>query len=317
MRKFSRILALIIVVCMSVSIMTGCQKSEENSASGEGAYKIGYVNLADSDVFCKARKDALIDATKNDTSIELKFSDANNDIQKQLDQTDNFIAQGVDLLILVPCDFAGITPAVEKANAAGIPVICLGIKSEGGDYIFVGSENYEAGKLQGELLKEKLPDGAKVLYLAGTAGMSHSADRRNGFKEVCIDQRSDIELLADLDGNYEMAKGMQITEDWIQSFPKFDAIVAANDQMALGAIQALKAANRLDGVLVTGVDGTADATTAVKNGEMLQTVLQNAPGQAAACYDTMMKILNGESTEKEIIVPFESITIDNVDNFLK
>jgi inositol transport system substrate-binding protein len=109
---------------------------------------------------------------------------------------------------------------------------------------------------------------------------------------------------------------MRITEDWIQTFPQFDGIVAANDQMALGAVEALKGANRLQGVLISGIDGIVEAVQAVKDGVMVQTVLQNAPGQGAACFEALKKIAGGESVEKEIFVPFESIIKENADQYL-
>jgi inositol transport system substrate-binding protein len=276
---------------------------------------VGYVNLADTDVFTMSRKNALIDATKGSNFV-LNFADANNDIQRQLDQSDTFVAKKVDVLILVPVDSNGVTPAIVNANKAGIPVICLGIKANGGDYIFVGSQNYDAGYMQGELLAKKLPKNAKVLYLAGTAGMDHSRDRHIGFNEALAKAgRTDVKILADMDGDYARAKGMSITEDWLQTYPQFDAIVAANDQMALGAVEALKGAKRTKGVLVTGIDGTADAKKAVKDGFMIQTVLQNAPGQARAALEVMKKIAAGQTVDKVVMVPFESITAENVDKY--
>ncbi|NDL66443.1 sugar ABC transporter substrate-binding protein [Anaerotalea alkaliphila] len=327
MKKTKKLASLVLALVLAASLFAGCGQKEEPAAPGGetgggteapaegGKFVVGYANLADSDVFVMARKTAMIEAAKG-TNVELQFSDANNDIQKQLDQIDNFIALGVDMLVVVPVDFAGITPAIIKANESGIPVICMGIKADGGDYIYVGSENYDAGYMQGEVIAAQIPENGKVLYLAGTAGMSHSTDRRNGFLEaMAAEGRDDVQILADLDGNYDRAKGMQITEDWIQSFPEFDAIVAANDQMALGAVEALKAAQRLEGVLVTGVDGTDDAKNAVKEGTMVQTVLQDAPGQAKAAMEAILMIEKGESPEKEIIVPFTSITKENVDQF--
>jgi inositol transport system substrate-binding protein len=172
--------------------------------------------------------------------------------------------------------------------------------------------------MQGELFAKMLPPNAKVLYLAGTAGMDHSRDRRIGFNDALQKAgRTDVQILADMDGDYVRATAMRITEDWIQTFPQFDGIVAANDQMALGAVEALRAANRLQGVLVSGVDGIAEAVQAVKDGIMVQTVLQNAPGQGAACYEVLKKLAAGESVEKEIFVPFESIVKENADQYLK
>lgn len=327
-----RLLALGLAGMMALTVLTGCgtessDKSDPVSSgdaasdgtsdgSGGDKFVIGYCNGADSDVFMVARKNALIEATKDNSDIEIKFADANQDPQKQLGDADTFIAQGVDLLIIVPNDAAAIVPAVEAANQANIPVVCLGIKSASGDYIYVGSENYDAGHMQGEYFAENLPENAKILYLAGTAGMDHSAARRDGFNKALEEAgRDDVEILADLDGNYEMAKAMQITEDWIQKYSQFDAIVAANDQMALGAVEALKGANRLEGVMISGVDGLKEAYEAIKAGEMVQTILQDAPAQADAAYEVIKMFLNGETPENEILVPFQSVTAENVGDF--
>ena len=342
MKKKTRLLSWMMVGAMTLAGLVGCgggnnatpeaetesaaTSEEANADSAEGVeeaqedsagktYTIGYVNLADTDQFCVARKDALSKAIKG-SNFKINFADANNDIQMQLDLANNFIAQKVDILVLVPVDFSGISPAVEKANEAGIPVICMGIKSEGGEYTYVGSENFDAGHMQGEFMAENLPENAKILYLAGTAGLDHAKERREGFYAALEEAgRADIETLDDQDGDYVMDKGMEITENWIQSFPEFNAIIASNDQMALGAIEALKASNRLEGVLITGIDGVAEAVAAIKSGEMAQSVLQNATGQAEACLDVMKKLTAGETPEKEVMVPFVSITKENVTDF--
>jgi inositol transport system substrate-binding protein len=305
-------------VCAALLVNTACSKKEEAVSGGVKKYTVGYINLADSDVFAKVRKDTLINLIKKEApNIEIKSTDANLDIQKQLDQADVFISQKIDCLILVPIDFDGTTPAVLRANEAGIPVICIGNRVSGGDHVFVGSQNIEAGIMQGELFAKLLPQNAKILYLQGTAGLDWSRDRENGFFDTLASAgRSDVTVLAKMDGDAVREKGMKITEDWMQMYPHFDAVVAGNDQMALGAIEALKGANRLQGVLITGVDGTADARNAVKNGEMTQSILQDADGLAVATFDAMKKLFNKEAVDKTIWVPFKSITVDNVDQYL-
>jgi inositol transport system substrate-binding protein len=304
-------------VCVAL-LFAACTKKTGNVSDGAKKYTVGYINMADSDVFASVRKQALLDLVKEKApNIEIKTADANLDIQKQLDQADVFISQKVDCLILIPVDFEGVTPAVLRANEAGIPVICIGNKASGGDHVFIGSQNLEAGKMQGELFARLLPQNAQILYLQGTAGLDHARDRRDGFYSALKDAgRTDITVLADMDGDYTREKGMKITEDWIQVYPQFDAIVCANDQMALGAVEALKGANRLQGVLITGVDGTADARNAVKNGEMTQSILQDADGIAVATLEALQKIFNKEAVDNTIWVPFKSITNENVDQYL-
>ncbi|NTH16618.1 sugar ABC transporter substrate-binding protein [Agrobacterium rhizogenes] len=286
-----------------------------SAAFAADKFVVGYANMADTDVFVMARKNAFVEAAKSDPDVNIKFADANNDVSKQLDQIDNLIAQKVNVIVVVPVDYQGIVPGVEKANAAGIPVVALGIQSAGGKYTFVGSKNIDAGKMQAEYMKANLPKDAQILYLQGTPGLYHSQERLKGFEENL--GRPDVKILANLSGNYDRAEGMKVTEDWIQSFPKFDAIIAANDQMALGAREALQGADRLRGVMISGVDGVPDALNAIKAGEMSQTIFQNAAGQAKAAFEVVESIKKGDQPPAEKLVPFESITKDNVDKYMK
>ncbi|MCD8352377.1 MAG: sugar ABC transporter substrate-binding protein [Planctomycetaceae bacterium] len=297
----------VLALLLAVTFLASCAVS--------GEFVIGYANMADSDVFIMKRMESFREVVKKDPTIRVIYADANADQNRQLDQIDNFLMQKVDLLLVVPVDSDGVSGGVRRANRAGVPVLCLGIDAAGGESTFIGSPNQDAGRQQGELMSKLLPENAKICYLYGLHGNSHSIERWESFKEHCLDKRPDITLLASQTGDFERDKGMKITEDWIQSFPQIDAIVSANDQMALGAIQALKIANRLDGVLISGVDGVDDAVRAVKKGEMTQTILQNAPGQADAAYEAVQMYRRGETLPKEMIVPFESITAENVDQY--
>lgn len=234
-----------------------------------------------------------------------------------------FISRGVDALVIVPADSEAIVPAINAADSAGVPVICLGIAASSGNFTYIGSQNYDAGYMQGEYMAETLPGNANILYCAGTAGLQHSAERREGFLAALEEKgRADITVLADQDGDYVKDEAMRICDAWIQTYSNgagsvgFDAIVCANDQMALGCMESLKGAGIPDGsVLISGVDGTDEAVAAVAAGTMAQTILQDAPGQGAACFDAIQKLAAGETVEAEIIVPFQSITADNVADY--
>lgn len=317
-----KIFALLLTLALILSL-AACGAKEEAPAKGD-TYEIGYVNLADTDVFCMARETALNEVVAG-TNFSVSYTDGNNDNQKQLDQTNAFLAKGVDALILVPADSDAIVPAIEAANGNNTPVICLGIAANGGDFIFVGSQNYDAGYMQGEYMAEALPENANVLYCAGTAGLFHSIERREGFLAALEEKgRTDITVLADQDGDYVKDEAMRICDAWIQSFGDgaggvtFDAIICANDQMALGCMESLRGAGLLTEageILITGVDGTDEAVQAVADGFMAQTVLQDAPGQAAAAYEVLKQLAAGETPETEIMVPFQSITVENAADY--
>jgi inositol transport system substrate-binding protein len=234
----------VFLAMVAVISIVGCKK--ENAAN---IYKVGYSNNNDADIFDKLKRDTFEEIAKTDSSIQVVYTNANIDTQMQLDHIDNFIAQKMNAIIICPVDSAGILPAIEKANAVNIPVICIGVAADSGDFIYVGTEYIDAGERQGKYMAEHLPQNATVVYLSGTPGYVHSRDRRAGFLNVISASRPDVTVVAEQTGNYERAKGMQIMEDWIQAFQKIDGVVAANDQMALGALEALKAANRANGVL--------------------------------------------------------------------
>lgn len=326
MKKTTRFGAIALSAVMALTTLTACgggSTASSGAASG-GGHEIGYVNLADTDVFCMSREAAL-SAEIAGTDYTVSFSDGNNDNQKQIDQVNSFIAKGVDALIIVPADSEAIVPAINAADSAGIPVICLGIAAASGNFTYIGSQNFDAGYMQGEFMAENLPENANVLYCAGTAGLQHSAERREGFLAALEEKgRTDITVLADQDGDYVKDEAMRICDAWIQTYNDgqggvtFDAIVAANDQMALGCMESLKGAGILTSageVLITGVDGTDEAIQAVAEGYMAQTVLQDAPGQGAACFEAIQKLVAGESVDSEIIVPFQSITAENVADY--
>ena len=228
-----------------------------------------------------------------------------------------FISQKFDAIIVEPVDQAGIAPAIQKANAAKIPVISIVSRSSGGNFTYIGNTYIDGGIMQAEYMIKALPQNAQIVYMIGQLGYDHSRDRRAGFLDTLAKSRPDVKLLAEQTANYDRAEGMKLMEDWIQAYPKIDGIICANDQMALGAIQALRAANRLRGTFIAGVDAVDEALRCVKNGEMAITVLQSAPLEAQAAYESLQKLRAGQTLPSEVIIPQIAITLDNVNEYLK
>jgi inositol transport system substrate-binding protein len=336
--KMKKLLAILMVLVF-IAGMVGCGKQEQagtpsqtsgtkqDSTDSSGTktpntaakkLKVGYVNSADTDVFCVMRKEAL-QKVVDPNEFEISFYDANNDIQKQLDYVDTLIAEKVDLIILVPVDGEGAVPAVKAANDAGIPVICLGINAAGGDFIFVGSDHYTSGHMQGTYMAKVLPENARVLYMEGSPGYDHTMLRKQGFQDALKDAgRDDVKILASQTGDYDKAKGMALMETWIQEFGAdgFDAVVAANDQMALGAMEALKVAN-ISGKMIAGIDATADACQAILDGGMTYTLKQDAAGQGEMCLTVMEDLAAGKQLEEKYLVPYTDVDINNAKEILE
>lgn len=314
MKKKATLIFLLVVLLL----MSSCNfHQEKNNKQPPTKFVIGYTNMSDQDVFCTIIKNHFIEELKKNPQIELQAMDAAGDQKKQLAQIDRFIAQRVNAIVVAPVDYEGVVPGIKRANAAGIPVIALGIQSNGGEYVFVGSKSYDAGKLQGQYMKEHLPPNAKVLYLKGTSGLYHSTERLQGFIDFCLAKRPDIQVLASKDAGYDKEKAMEITAEWLEKYPQIDGIIAANDQMALGALQALKKSQRLSGVMISGIDGVEEVCKAIKAGEISQSIEQDGIGQAAKAYEVLETILKGEKPPKEVILPFVPITKDNVDDYIK
>ncbi|MCD8351893.1 MAG: substrate-binding domain-containing protein [Planctomycetaceae bacterium] len=242
--------------------------------------------------------------------------DANLDVLKQLNNADDLIAKKVDLIIMCPAESTGCAPIVDSANAAGIPIVVVNAKTDNVEdaTAFVGSDDVEAGRMMGDFIIEKKGPNATVLHLMGIIGNSATTNRGEGIMEAF--SKANINILDEQTGKWNRDEGMRITEDWIQRYPKFDAIVSDNDEMAVGAVNALMISDRKKDVVVIGVDATDDALVSVKNGELDATILQDAVGQGEGAARVGIAILTGQPYEKNFLIPFTFIDQSNVDEFL-
>lgn len=276
---------------------------------------IGYTFFSSQDVFQNNLKDKFVEAAK-EKGVDVQVVDPAMNLDKQNEAINAFIKSGVNAIVCNPLDYEGSIAGVQAANEAGIPYVAVNTEvGGGGNSVYVGSRNYDSGVIEGEHMAKILPQNAKIVYLRGTEGLKHTIARRKGIQDALLDKRSDVKLLAEKTGNYDRAEGMQLMKEWIQAFPKIDGVIAANDQMALGALEALKGAG-IDGVLIAGIDGTTEATQNVKNDTFAITVLQDVEAQATAALQAALDLIEGKKIDKEIIIPFKPIIKENVDQYL-
>ena len=311
MRKKTIILIFLIILLSTSLIILNTNNKNHNKN-----FTVAYLNSDNNDYFCNLIRINFIDIAKQNNNISVKYADAQNDITKQIDQVNMFIAAKVNVICINPVNQKMILPVIEKAAAAGIKIISINRSLNDGKVIYVGSKDYEAGLLQGNYMYTHLPQNAKILYLSGPHSHESARDRWRGFYDACLKKRPDIKLLGNLNGNYLKADGMRIMSVWLQLFPSFDAVIAANDQMALGVISSLKKAHRLDNVLISGVDGTYDALKAIENGEMTQSVKQDALAQAQESFKLIEDIRQRKKIPNERIIRFTSITRENLKEYL-
>lgn len=243
-------------------------------------------------------------------NIELVFQapDVETNVNRQIEILENFIVSGVDAIVFAPCDGVMLNSTIKKANDAGISVVLTNdtlddadLESQGGSYYsYVGTSQYDAGKLGGEWLAEKFPEGGKIATLGLVEGVTAGVDRVNGF----IDQLPDtFEHVAHQPGDAERAKAFNITQDYLTTYPDLKYIFAACDEMAMGALEAAEAAGRQDDLIIVGLDGNDDAVEAVEAGRLSATIVQDPAGMAVTAIETALKVLNGEAVEKTIFTP--------------
>jgi ABC-type sugar transport system substrate-binding protein len=262
------------------------------------------------------------EATKG--GIDLVSLDPRQSVATELDQIENLITKKVDLIIMIPIDQKTSQAAAKLINKAGIPLVQLNTKftddftTNGGKFVtYVGSDDTDAGKIEGQYLLDTLPEGGNVIYLVGQYGGASTERRKAGFYSV-IKDHPNLKVVTELQEHGSRAEAKTITENLLQKYPKgqVQALVAQNDEAALGASSAIQAADRLgEFKVLIGVDGSKPALDAVGAGTLTATVFQDAVGQGTQAMVVANKILAGETVDPQYVIPFKLVTKDNVSSF--
>lgn len=291
-------------------LFSGCNRGQSEE-SGSEKLVIGATMLSMQNEFIVNISDEM-EKKAEELGVELVLVDAERSALKQVEQVESFIAQGVDAIILNPCEVEASSAAVQKALTANIPIINVNSATSAAPTAFVGSDDVESGRIAMKHIAEKLGGKGNVFIIHGYMGQAAQIQRDKGAKEVLRDYPG-IKLVAEQTGEWDRSKAMSLTENWIQSHGnKIDAIFAHNDEMGMGAVKALENANLKKEVIVVSIDAINDAVQAVKKGRLDATVFQNAHEQGGKAIETAVKIAKGEPYEKEVMVPFKLITQLNV-----
>lgn len=310
MKKLRRLLSVVLV---ALFVITGCsiegqnkeadkkEVSQEEKAK-DGDIKIGVSLSTLNNPFFVSIREGVEEVAKNE-NVETVITDAQNDSSTQNNQVEDLITQGVDLIVINPVDSTAISTSVQKANEANIPVICVDRKADEGELVsFIASNNVEGGKLAGEYILEKVGENAEVIQLEGIPGASSTRERGEGFTEATDGK---INLLASQTANFDRAEGMTVMENLLQAHPDVKAVFCQNDEMALGASEAVKASGK--DVTIVGFDGNDDALKAVEEGSLSATVAQKPQEMGKLAIETALKYLKGEQVEEQVDSPLELI----------
>lgn len=316
--KCTKAVAIRLVMLLATPVLfSGCNMGGKKEETKKGAIVIGVSMLSLQSEFVVNVKDA-IEARAKELHAKLIITDAQRTAEKQVQQVETFISQKVDAIILNPCEVEASSPAVDKARAAGIPLINVNSETNSKPDAFVGSNDETSGEMAMEYIARSINQKGNIVIIDGYMGQAAQIHRAAGALKV-LAKYPNIKVLAEQTAEWDRAKGMTLMENWIQSFgSKINAVFAHNDEMGLGALQALEQSKLKDKIVLVSIDAIADALQAVKDGRLNATIYQDAKGQGNGAVETAIKLVKKEPLDsKEVIIPFQLVTKENVKDFLR
>ena len=313
--KLRKTLAVVASATLLCTSLTACNRdSGGTDAAGDSANKsITFALSTQANSFMvKMREGAQKKA--DELGLTINFQDASDDSATQANQLANAAATGAGAVIVNPTDSDAMAPAVKQLTDAKIPVVAVDRAVNNAEVSsYIASDNVGGGKQAAKALSEAIHGEGEILVLQGKTGSSASRERGQGFDEGLKDSPN-IKVVAKQTAEFERVKGLDVTTNLLQAHPNIKAIFAENDEMALGAIEALGDKAGKD-VIVVGFDGVEDALKAIKEGTMYASIAQQPADMAAQAVVEASKLLKGEAATKEMQVDVVTVTKDNVDKF--
>jgi ABC-type sugar transport system substrate-binding protein len=283
------------------------------------AQKIGVTMTDFNDTFRTILRNGIAEAGKKQ-GTSFQFEDGRSDVGIQLSQIQNMIAQKVDAIIVMPVDTDAAPKITRMVTDAKIPLVYVNLKPADFDRLpagvsVVASDEMVGGSLQAQQVCKLLKGKGQVLVLMGDLVHEAARTRTKAVESVVATHKdcAGMKVADKREGKWSRTNAQDITTNWLTSSLKFDAIIANNDEMALGAINALKASQKwTPGMVVAGIDATPDAMASMKAGDLKVTVFQNAAAQGAGAVEAALKLIRKQPVDKFVNVPFELVTPDNM-----
>ena len=314
---------LFLVLVMLLGVLSACApaaaptESAATEASGNKPIKIGLTMKFD-DLWLTTLRDAMTAYAKSQPGVELIAVDSKEDVATQLGQVENFVAQGVDAIIIIPANTDAADPMTKAAQDAGIPLVYVNrIPSNLPEGVaYVGSDSIQAGIMQAEWLADKLGGKGNVVIMNGDLAQEAAQKRTEGEKQVFA-KFPDIQIIKEDTASWDRAQGLALMENWLSTGDQIDAVASNNDEMAIGALQAIEAAGLLGKILVGGVDASPDALAEMDKGRLNVTVFQNAKGQGEGGIQAAIALARGEKIDQITWIPFELVTPENYKDYMQ
>jgi inositol transport system substrate-binding protein len=311
-----KIAAVFVVAIALMAIASGC-------VSTQAKVKIGVTMAVFDDVWLTNVRDSMIAWAGRKMDIDLTIVDAKNDTNRQIGQVENFLAQGMDAVVILPVDTTATGPMTQSVVAAKKPLVYLNRRPDNlpDGVLYCGSRSIDSGVFMMQELGRLMGEKGNVVILMGELSNEATINRTDGIKKVIREQYPNIKVIREQTGNMQRDQGRTIMENWLASGDKIDGVASNNDEMALGALMAIKAAGMLGKILVGGVDGSADALTSMDKNELSCTVFQDAKGQGEgaieAAYLMAKRLPNPKVKDSAIWIPYQLITRANYKTFMK
>jgi inositol transport system substrate-binding protein len=280
------------------------------------------------DNFLTVLRNGMIDYAKTLDGVKLQVEDASDDVNKQLSQIQNFVASKVDAIIVNPVDTDATVAMSKLAAAANIPLVYVNRQPVNVDQLpdkqaFVASNEADSGTLETKQICKLLKDagkgsGASVYVIEGELSNQAARQRTQDVKDVIATPECSFMKIIDLQtANWQRDQAQSLMANWLSAGTKYDAVISNNDEMAIGALQAMKAAGvDTKSAIIGGVDATQDALASMKAGDLKVTVFQDAAGQGKGALDAALALAKGQKVEKKVYVPFQLVTPENMDKFM-
>lgn len=294
-------------------------KSEETTAKTDAGAKKKYViglamNTQTNPFFVDVKNG--VQKAADELGVELYITDAQDDPAVQMKDVENLITKKPDCIIIDTCDSDAIVSSIEDCNKAGIPVLTMDREASGGEVVsHIGYDAIKSGKLAGQYLADTLGKKGNIVELQGIMGTNVAQNRSKGFNEI-ISQNPDMKIVACQVADFDRAKGMSVMENILQANDHIDGLYAANDEMLLGALEAIEAAGRLDEITMIGCDAIDDTIEAIKAGKVEATIAEPPFFLGKAILKTAYDYLEGKSVEKYVILDNELVTSKNVNELV-
>ena len=308
---------LLLALLLLAGSWVGCRRNETPASSGPTVALV--MKTLNNPFFVDMQRGAQQAAQKLGVNLLVQAAEREVDVEKQMQIIENLIERKVDALCITPSGSKEIVPAIVKANQAKIPVLIVDTRvdiptltaASGQILAFIGSDNVEGGRLAGRYLAERLGRQGKVAILEGIPGHETGDARLRGFREV-IAKEPGIQVVASQTANWERDQGYSVFQNLLQSHPDLKGVFACNDLMALGAVEAIAAAQKTGQVLVVGFDATSDARQAIRAGTMAGSVAQPPEDMGRLAVENAVAALRGQTIPKEVPVAVELITKDKL-----